>query len=101
MSVAPYEVRHSNHQQDGPSSGNYGAKPALACSALNRVMKCMFFFSSTTNKTMIEKLKKGIGILTLRVKRILHDVLRLDTEVCFFSVWKRKKQSWWEGEIKL
>jgi len=35
---------------------------------------------------MIEKLKKGIGILTLRVKRILHDVLRLDTEVCFFSV---------------
>ncbi|XP_010127727.1 PREDICTED: ralBP1-associated Eps domain-containing protein 2, partial [Chlamydotis macqueenii] len=33
---APYEVRHSTHQQDGPSSGNYGAKPALACSTLNR-----------------------------------------------------------------
>ncbi|NXN16665.1 REPS2 protein, partial [Indicator maculatus] len=31
---APYEVRHSAHQQDGP--GNYGAKPALACSALNQ-----------------------------------------------------------------
>ncbi|XP_068281380.1 ralBP1-associated Eps domain-containing protein 2 isoform X2 [Nyctibius grandis] len=33
---APYEVRHSTHQQDGPSSGNYGAKPALPCSTLNR-----------------------------------------------------------------
>ncbi|OXB65512.1 hypothetical protein ASZ78_008543 [Callipepla squamata] len=40
MSVAPYEVRHSTHQQDGSSSGNYGAKPALACSTLNRVMNC-------------------------------------------------------------
>lgn len=51
MSVAPYEVRHSTHQQDGPPSGNYGAKPALACSTLNRVMNCMFFSSSTINKT--------------------------------------------------
>ncbi|NXV46627.1 REPS2 protein, partial [Uria aalge] len=34
--AAPYEVRHSTHQQDGPSSGNYGAKPALASSTLNR-----------------------------------------------------------------
>uniref|UniRef100_A0A663EQP7 RALBP1 associated Eps domain containing 2 n=1 Tax=Aquila chrysaetos chrysaetos TaxID=223781 RepID=A0A663EQP7_AQUCH len=33
---APYEVRHSAHQQDGPSSGNYGTKPALTCSTLNR-----------------------------------------------------------------
>ncbi|NXP78829.1 REPS2 protein, partial [Ramphastos sulfuratus] len=33
---APYEVRHSTHQQDGSGPGNYGAKPALACSALNR-----------------------------------------------------------------
>ncbi|XP_025945407.1 ralBP1-associated Eps domain-containing protein 2, partial [Apteryx rowi] len=33
---APYEVRHSTHQQDGPSSGNYGAKSACACSTLNR-----------------------------------------------------------------
>uniref|UniRef100_A0A8C3QSQ1 RALBP1 associated Eps domain containing 2 n=1 Tax=Cyanoderma ruficeps TaxID=181631 RepID=A0A8C3QSQ1_9PASS len=33
---APYEVRHSTHQQDGPSSGNYGAKSALACSTPNR-----------------------------------------------------------------
>ncbi|XP_061855203.1 ralBP1-associated Eps domain-containing protein 2 isoform X2 [Colius striatus] len=33
---APYEVRHTTHQQDGPSSGNYGAKTALACSTLNR-----------------------------------------------------------------
>ncbi|XP_064008156.1 ralBP1-associated Eps domain-containing protein 2 isoform X2 [Pogoniulus pusillus] len=33
---APYEVRHSAHQQDGPAAGGYGAKPALACSALNR-----------------------------------------------------------------
>ncbi|NXD69268.1 REPS2 protein, partial [Eolophus roseicapillus] len=33
---APYEVRHSTHQQDGPSSGNYGAKPALTCSTPNR-----------------------------------------------------------------
>ncbi|XP_046763936.1 ralBP1-associated Eps domain-containing protein 2 isoform X1 [Gallus gallus] len=33
---APYEVRHSTHQQDGSSSGNYGAKPALACSTLSR-----------------------------------------------------------------
>ncbi|OXB80347.1 UNVERIFIED_CONTAM: hypothetical protein H355_012780 [Colinus virginianus] len=33
---APYEVRHSTHQQDGSSSGNYGAKPALACSTPNR-----------------------------------------------------------------
>lgn len=57
MSIAPYEVRHLTHQQDGSSSGNYGAKPALACSTLNRVMNCMFFFRSTTNKT-IEKLKK-------------------------------------------
>ncbi|XP_065533455.1 ralBP1-associated Eps domain-containing protein 2 isoform X2 [Lathamus discolor] len=32
----PYEVRHSTHQQDGPSSGNYGAKPSLTCSAPNR-----------------------------------------------------------------
>ncbi|XP_068025273.1 ralBP1-associated Eps domain-containing protein 2 isoform X1 [Melanerpes formicivorus] len=31
---APYEVRHSAHQQDGP--GSYGAKPALACSTLSR-----------------------------------------------------------------
>ncbi|XP_009992137.1 PREDICTED: ralBP1-associated Eps domain-containing protein 2 [Chaetura pelagica] len=33
---APYEVRHSTHQQDGQSSGNYGAKPAVTCSILNR-----------------------------------------------------------------
>ncbi|CAN8196739.1 unnamed protein product [Coccothraustes coccothraustes] len=33
---APYEVRHSTHQQDGPSSGSYGAKSALTCSAPNR-----------------------------------------------------------------
>uniref|UniRef100_A0A8D2NHU6 RALBP1 associated Eps domain containing 2 n=1 Tax=Zonotrichia albicollis TaxID=44394 RepID=A0A8D2NHU6_ZONAL len=33
---APYEVRHSTHQQDGPSSGNYGAKSALTCSTPNR-----------------------------------------------------------------
>ncbi|NXK54115.1 REPS2 protein, partial [Chauna torquata] len=33
---APYEVRHPTHQQDGSSSGNYGAKPALACSTLSR-----------------------------------------------------------------
>uniref|UniRef100_A0A493U1L8 RALBP1 associated Eps domain containing 2 n=1 Tax=Anas platyrhynchos platyrhynchos TaxID=8840 RepID=A0A493U1L8_ANAPP len=33
---APYEVRHSTHQQDGSSSGNYGAKPAHACSTLGR-----------------------------------------------------------------
>ncbi|XP_067153124.1 ralBP1-associated Eps domain-containing protein 2 isoform X3 [Apteryx mantelli] len=33
---ASYEVRHSTHQQDGPSSGNYGAKSACACSTLNR-----------------------------------------------------------------
>ncbi|XP_008943765.1 PREDICTED: ralBP1-associated Eps domain-containing protein 2, partial [Merops nubicus] len=33
---APYEIRHSTHQKDGPSSGNYGPKPALACSTLNR-----------------------------------------------------------------
>ncbi|XP_064355715.1 ralBP1-associated Eps domain-containing protein 2 isoform X5 [Dromaius novaehollandiae] len=33
---APYEVRHSTHQQDGPSSGNYGAKSAHARSTLNR-----------------------------------------------------------------
>ncbi|XP_061220503.1 ralBP1-associated Eps domain-containing protein 2 isoform X3 [Neopsephotus bourkii] len=32
----PYEVRHSAHQQDGPSSGNYGAKPSLTCSTPNR-----------------------------------------------------------------
>uniref|UniRef100_A0A8C6IWW4 Uncharacterized protein n=1 Tax=Melopsittacus undulatus TaxID=13146 RepID=A0A8C6IWW4_MELUD len=32
----PYEVRHSTHQQDGPSSGNYGAKPSLTCSTPNR-----------------------------------------------------------------
>ncbi|XP_066032984.1 ralBP1-associated Eps domain-containing protein 2 isoform X1 [Chamaea fasciata] len=32
----PYEVRHSTHQQDGPSSGNYGAKSALTCSTPNR-----------------------------------------------------------------
>ncbi|NXC02562.1 REPS2 protein, partial [Orthonyx spaldingii] len=32
---APYEVRHSAHQQDGPS-GNYGAKSALTCSTPNR-----------------------------------------------------------------
>lgn len=44
MSVAPYEVRHSTHQQDGSSSGNYGAKPAHACSTLGRVMNCMCFF---------------------------------------------------------
>lgn len=40
--VAPYEVRHSTHQQDGPSSGNYGAKSALTCSTPNRVMNCIF-----------------------------------------------------------
>ncbi|NXI58883.1 REPS2 protein, partial [Chloroceryle aenea] len=34
--AAPYEVRHSAPQQDGPSAGNYGAKPSLASSALNR-----------------------------------------------------------------
>ncbi|KAM9020659.1 ralBP1-associated Eps domain-containing protein 2 isoform 3-T3 [Ara ararauna] len=33
---APYEVRHSTHQQDGPSSGNYGTKPALTCSTPSR-----------------------------------------------------------------
>ncbi|NWV79497.1 REPS2 protein, partial [Dasyornis broadbenti] len=33
---APYEVRHSTHQQDGSSSGNYGAKSALTCSTPNR-----------------------------------------------------------------
>ncbi|NXB93117.1 REPS2 protein, partial [Vidua chalybeata] len=33
---APYEVRHSTHQQDGPSSGNYGTKSALTCSTPNR-----------------------------------------------------------------
>uniref|UniRef100_A0A8B9IRV6 RALBP1 associated Eps domain containing 2 n=1 Tax=Amazona collaria TaxID=241587 RepID=A0A8B9IRV6_9PSIT len=33
---APYEVRHSTHQQDGLSSGNYGTKPALTCSAPSR-----------------------------------------------------------------
>ncbi|KAM3677755.1 ralBP1-associated Eps domain-containing protein 2 isoform 1-T1 [Ammospiza maritima maritima] len=33
---APYEVRQSTHQQDGPSSGNYGAKSALTCSTPNR-----------------------------------------------------------------
>ncbi|XP_030090554.1 ralBP1-associated Eps domain-containing protein 2 isoform X2 [Serinus canaria] len=33
---ASYEVRHSTHQQDGPSSGNYGAKSALTCSTPNR-----------------------------------------------------------------
>lgn len=68
MSVAPYEVRRSTHQQDAPSSGNYGAKPAH-CSTLNRVMNFMFFFSSTTNKT-IEKLKKKKGrrIPTSKVK---------------------------------
>ncbi|XP_041328340.1 ralBP1-associated Eps domain-containing protein 2 isoform X2 [Pyrgilauda ruficollis] len=33
---APYEVRHSTHQQDGPSSENYGAKSALTCSTPNR-----------------------------------------------------------------
>ncbi|NXD06704.1 REPS2 protein, partial [Nothocercus nigrocapillus] len=33
---AAYEVRHSTHQQDGPASGNYGAKSARACSTLNR-----------------------------------------------------------------
>lgn len=43
MSVAPYEVRHSTHQQDGSSSGNYGAKPALACSTLSRVMNYVSF----------------------------------------------------------
>lgn len=57
--VAPYEVRHSTHQQDGPSSGNYGAKSALTCSTPNRVMNCMFFFSSTTNKTIEKFFKKA------------------------------------------
>uniref|UniRef100_A0A8D0HQK6 RALBP1 associated Eps domain containing 2 n=1 Tax=Sphenodon punctatus TaxID=8508 RepID=A0A8D0HQK6_SPHPU len=33
---APYEARHSAHQQDGSASGNYGSKPALAHSSLNR-----------------------------------------------------------------
>ncbi|NWU38924.1 REPS2 protein, partial [Hylia prasina] len=33
---APYEARHSTHQQDGPSSGNYGAKSALTCSTPSR-----------------------------------------------------------------
>ncbi|XP_056346439.1 ralBP1-associated Eps domain-containing protein 2 isoform X2 [Oenanthe melanoleuca] len=33
---APYEVKHSTHQQDGPSSGNYGAKSALTCSTPSR-----------------------------------------------------------------
>ncbi|XP_027544689.1 ralBP1-associated Eps domain-containing protein 2 isoform X4 [Neopelma chrysocephalum] len=33
---APYEVRHSTHQQDGPSSGNYGAKSSLTCSTPKR-----------------------------------------------------------------
>ncbi|NXH08527.1 REPS2 protein, partial [Loxia leucoptera] len=33
---ASYEVRHSTHQQDGPSSGNYGAKSSLTCSTPNR-----------------------------------------------------------------
>uniref|UniRef100_A0A8C9EIU8 RALBP1 associated Eps domain containing 2 n=1 Tax=Pavo cristatus TaxID=9049 RepID=A0A8C9EIU8_PAVCR len=32
---APYEVRHSTHQQDGSSSGNYGAKPALHCTGID------------------------------------------------------------------
>ncbi|XP_051491499.1 ralBP1-associated Eps domain-containing protein 2 isoform X2 [Apus apus] len=32
---APYEVRHSTHQQDG-QSGNFGAKSAVSCSTLNR-----------------------------------------------------------------
>ncbi|KAJ7406816.1 RalBP1-associated Eps domain-containing protein 2 [Willisornis vidua] len=40
VSVAPYEVRHSTHQQDGPSSGNYGAKSALNCSTPNRCPAC-------------------------------------------------------------
>lgn len=105
MSVAPYEVRHSTHQPDGPSSGNYGAKPALACSTLNRVMNCMFFSSSATNKTT-EKFKKekkrGRRILTSKVKSILHGVFRLEAEVCFFSIWKRKnKTKLIEGEIKI
>lgn len=52
--VAAYEVKHSTHQQDGPSSGNYGAKSALTCSTPSRVKNCLFFFSSTSNKT-IEK----------------------------------------------
>ncbi|NXB46518.1 REPS2 protein, partial [Leucopsar rothschildi] len=33
---APYEAKHSTHQQDGPSSGNYGAKSALTCSTPSR-----------------------------------------------------------------
>ncbi|XP_014107906.1 PREDICTED: ralBP1-associated Eps domain-containing protein 2 isoform X2 [Pseudopodoces humilis] len=33
---APYEVRHSTHQPDGPSSGSYGAKSSLTCSTPNR-----------------------------------------------------------------
>ncbi|NWT34326.1 REPS2 protein, partial [Cardinalis cardinalis] len=33
---AAYEVKHSTHQQDGSSSGNYGAKSALTCSTPNR-----------------------------------------------------------------
>ncbi|NXU00733.1 REPS2 protein, partial [Buphagus erythrorhynchus] len=35
---APYEVKHSTHQQDGPSSGNYGAKSALTCSTPSRCL---------------------------------------------------------------
>uniref|UniRef100_A0A8C5J0Y7 RALBP1 associated Eps domain containing 2 n=1 Tax=Junco hyemalis TaxID=40217 RepID=A0A8C5J0Y7_JUNHY len=32
---APYEVRHSTHQQDGPSSGNYGAKSCPSLQSLS------------------------------------------------------------------
>ncbi|XP_054829701.1 ralBP1-associated Eps domain-containing protein 2 isoform X2 [Eublepharis macularius] len=32
----PYEVRHSTHQQEGPTSGNYGSKSVPAHSSLTR-----------------------------------------------------------------
>lgn len=59
MSVAPYEVRHSAHQQDGPSSGNYGTKPALTCSTLNRVMNWCFSSVVLLIKHEIEIKKKN------------------------------------------
>ncbi|XP_074916388.1 ralBP1-associated Eps domain-containing protein 2 isoform X15 [Chelonoidis abingdonii] len=33
-----YEARHSTHQQDGPSTGNYGSKSALVHSSLSRFL---------------------------------------------------------------
>ncbi|XP_077199265.1 ralBP1-associated Eps domain-containing protein 2 isoform X1 [Paroedura picta] len=32
----PYEIRHSTHQQEGPTSGNYGSKSVPAHSSLTR-----------------------------------------------------------------